>query len=894
MAAPDARGHGGPLGPQQGGSPHDRYVVLEYLAEGGMGAIYRGKKLGAGGFEKEVVLKQLLPEFTQQPEFIDLFLREAKLSATLDHANIVRTIDLVAADDAFFIVMEYVRGGDLRTLAKRAKRRRRWLAAAAALYVAREICSALSYAHAKLGPDGKSLGLIHRDVSPSNILISGAGEVKLTDFGIAKASTHRSVFYKVRGKVGYMSPEQARGEPLDHRSDLYSLAVCLYELVTGERLFVAATLTTTPEELYGQPIPRVSKKRPGLPEDLDALMWRALDAKPAGRFQNAAELADAILRVAHKHKLLMSGPELAMHLREVCGEHVEDWRSTEVKADERMRSERTEGFNVEESLSQSSSHDSGQFRRATAVLPDNEHGGDDDHSQVHEHEDPPARGRGRIGSQADDDLHLEPQQKGEDYIELSGADGWADEVDPAQIEAAKKAAIEQLSRLSRVELTSMIDPADDRKAIKERAARAAMRPASQQIAVARAGVAEVKAARAAADRGHDPEASIETEQVERLSASELFGPELAKKAAARGSPTGAIPLEEARAMLPGLTPATPTPAAPGRHSDSDSDGDGDGDAGVVGRGNAKERTARVASDPRGARARGGADAARARPGSEAEDSGSVQALAEDDDGRMRPWVVALAAIVIGAIVATVVALTGPEVPEPAKHPSVPAPSPSSGSATQRTPVVTSAGGSPDGGYSAMFAKDPPGGGSSPSSPSSALSLAVALSVRPRGERAGHRGGLVAQWGHGGAGGARGGGRGLQDTLRAGGQARDPCRAGDRQGLPGLGRAGRGQVGHGGARARGAGQAAAQERGHRAARGQGAAAGRDLPRRARDRPGHRGSAVRPAAGDLPGHPGGAVTQRATDRRGHHQGRQDHHDPAAALPLTPDARRLASGD
>ena len=735
MAAPDARGHGGPLGPQQGGSPHDRYVVLEYLAEGGMGAIYRGKKLGAGGFEKEVVLKQLLPEFTQQPEFIDLFLREAKLSATLDHANIVRTIDLVAADDAFFIVMEYVRGGDLRTLAKRAKRRRRWLAAAAALYVAREVCSALSYAHAKLGPDGKSLGLIHRDVSPSNILISGAGEVKLTDFGIAKASTHRSVFYKVRGKVGYMSPEQARGEPLDHRSDLYSLAVCLYELVTGERLFVAATLTTTPEELYGQPIPRVSKKRPGLPEDLDALMWRALDAKPAGRFQNAAELADAILRVAHKHKLLMSGPELAMHLREVCGEHVEDWRSTEVKADERMRSERTEGFNVEES----SSHDSGQFRRATAVLPE----GEDDHSQVHE--DPPARGRGRIGS--DDDLHIEPQQKGEDYIELSGADGWADEVDPAQIEAAKKAAIEQLSRLSRVELTSMIDPADDRKAIKERAARAAMRPASQQIAVARAGVAEVKATKAAADRGPDPEASIETEQVERLSASELFGPDLTrgKAAASRGSPTGAIPLEEARAMLPGLTPATPTPSAPG------GSGSGDGDAGVVGRASAKERTARVASDPPGGRARG-----RVRPGSEAEDSGSVQALEEDDDGRMRPWVVALAAIVIGAIVATVVALTGPEVPEPAKHPSVPAPSlaprvegagggggsggaggvasggaggvasrSGSGSATERTPVVTSAGGTPDGGYSALFAKDPPGGGSaSSSSPSPSPSPAA--------------------------------------------------------------------------------------------------------------------------------------------------------------------------
>src|SRR6187401_2879063 len=148
------------------GAPIERYVVLEYLAEGGMGAIYLGKKLGAGGFEKEVVLKQLLPEFTQQPEFIDLFLREARISATLDHANIVHTIDLVNAGDQYFIVMEYVRGGDLRTLLKRAKRRRKRMDAASALFVARELLSALGYAHGKVGTDGKPLGLIHRDVSP--------------------------------------------------------------------------------------------------------------------------------------------------------------------------------------------------------------------------------------------------------------------------------------------------------------------------------------------------------------------------------------------------------------------------------------------------------------------------------------------------------------------------------------------------------------------------------------------------------------------------------------------------------------------------------------------------------------------------------------------------------
>jgi hypothetical protein len=310
---------------QAGSEPIERYVVLEFLSEGGMGAIYLGKKLGAGGFEKEVVLKQLLPEFTSQPEFIDLFLREARLSATLDHANIIHTIDLVTAGAEHFIVMEFLDGADLRTLAKRAKRRRRSLAPAAGVYVAREVLSALAYAHAKAGPDGAPLRLIHRDVSPSNILVSKSGEVKLTDFGIAKAATHTSVFYKVKGKVGYMSPEQAKGDPLDHRSDLYSLAVCLYELLTGERLFVAAGLTTSAEEIYSQPIELPSRKVRGLPAELDKVMLKALALDPNARYQSAGEFQDALLRCAHRNGLMISASELAGHLRDVCG-RPEEWR----------------------------------------------------------------------------------------------------------------------------------------------------------------------------------------------------------------------------------------------------------------------------------------------------------------------------------------------------------------------------------------------------------------------------------------------------------------------------------------------------------------------------------------------------------------------------------------
>ena len=308
-----------------GGAPIDRYVVLEHLSEGGMGAIYVGKKLGAGGFEMEVVLKQLLPEFTQQEEFIDLFLREAKLSATLDHANIVHTIDLVTAGGEYFIVMEYLPGGDLRTLLKRAKRRGKRFSPAATIRICREVLSALAYAHVKRDFEGKPLKLIHRDVSPSNILVSYTGEVKLTDFGIAKAATHNSLFYKVKGKIGYMSPEQARSEPLDHRSDLYSLAVCMYEVLTGERLFVHAGLTTSADEIYSQPIPNVSKKVPGLPADLDAIMKRALAIDPDERYQTAGELNEALTRCAHRNGLLMSAPELAQELLDKCGP-TDQWR----------------------------------------------------------------------------------------------------------------------------------------------------------------------------------------------------------------------------------------------------------------------------------------------------------------------------------------------------------------------------------------------------------------------------------------------------------------------------------------------------------------------------------------------------------------------------------------
>jgi serine/threonine protein kinase len=301
-----------------------RYRIERYLTEGGMGAIYVGKKLGPGGFEKEVVLKQLLPEYTARPEFRDLFFREAKISATLDHANIVHTFDLVESEESLFIVMEYVRGVDLRTIIRRAKLRRRELAPAAALHIALEILAGLAYAHNRKTPAGASMAIIHRDVSPSNVLCSAQGEVKLSDFGIAKAATHSSVFYRVRGKVGYMSPEQARNQAIDHRTDLYSVAVCLYEALTAERLFVG-DLSTPADVIYSQPIVPASQKRKGLPSALDVVLATALAQNPNDRYQDAVAFAEALRQVGHRHGLLFSAPQLAEHLRFILGRDPGTW-----------------------------------------------------------------------------------------------------------------------------------------------------------------------------------------------------------------------------------------------------------------------------------------------------------------------------------------------------------------------------------------------------------------------------------------------------------------------------------------------------------------------------------------------------------------------------------------
>lgn len=324
------------------------YRLGPYLQQGGMATVFLGKRVAPGGFEKTVVLKKLHPELASQPLLLALFFGEARLAARLQHPCIVQALDVVQLDGDYYVVLEYVRGGDLRLLLRRAKRRGQQFSAAAGLYIGRELCSALERAHSLCGEEGRPLGLIHRDISPANVLLSADGEVKLGDFGIAQASglapsAERALGPKLRGKIGYMSPEQAAGAEVDARSDLFSLAAVLYEVLTGRRLFVGQP-EQSPAEIYRTAIEPPSRLCAELPPELDSILARALQLVPSARYQSAHELEQALQGLMRRHQLWMDRASLAEHLRAVCGPDPESWS----RMDERTATAVISGVSLED------------------------------------------------------------------------------------------------------------------------------------------------------------------------------------------------------------------------------------------------------------------------------------------------------------------------------------------------------------------------------------------------------------------------------------------------------------------------------------------------------------------------------------------------------------------
>lgn len=268
-----------------------KYELIEKIGSGGMAEVYLSKSRGAEGIEKILVLKRILPEFTANRRFVDMFISEAKIAMELNHPNIVQIFDFGKVDSDFFLAMEFVDGGDLAQMLAAGRRAQERLSLGDAIFVGVEIAKGLDYAHRRLDHFGTPLNIVHRDMSPQNVLISREGAVKIVDFGIAKASTVTEESpHLVKGKFSYMSPEQASGRRVDQRSDLFSLGVLLFELLCGRPLFKHTTQEETLSLVKSAVVPDIVSLNPDIPETLVDLLYRTLSLDPDDRPQTAREI----------------------------------------------------------------------------------------------------------------------------------------------------------------------------------------------------------------------------------------------------------------------------------------------------------------------------------------------------------------------------------------------------------------------------------------------------------------------------------------------------------------------------------------------------------------------------------------------------------------------------
>ncbi len=279
-------------------TPFGKYFLLERINVGGMAEVFKAKTVGVEGFEKILAIKRILPSVAEDEEFIRMFVDEAKITSQLSHANLAQTFDLGKVNDAFYIAMEYVPGKDLRAAFERLKRRGERMPLSLCAYILARVCEGLDYAHRKRDLAGRDLHIVHRDVSPQNVILSFEGEVKLIDFGIAKAANKMTKTQAgiLKGKFGYMSPEQVRGLPLNGRSDIFAAGIVLYELCTGERLFTGNSDYSVLEKVQQAKVTPPSAIEPSIPLKLERIILKALAREPDDRYQQASDLAADLQR----------------------------------------------------------------------------------------------------------------------------------------------------------------------------------------------------------------------------------------------------------------------------------------------------------------------------------------------------------------------------------------------------------------------------------------------------------------------------------------------------------------------------------------------------------------------------------------------------------------------
>jgi serine/threonine-protein kinase len=306
-----------------------RYELLRKLATGGMGQVFLARQKGPVGFQKLLVVKRLLPHLSEDQEFIQMFLDEARIAGLLNHPNIAQIYDLGDVDGVLYIAMEYIQGDSISQVNARANHYRKGgVPLGLKCRIIADAAAGLDHAHQARTPSGRKLGLIHRDVSPQNVLVGFNGNVKLIDFGVAKAAgkLSQTIVGTIKGKHAYMSPEQARGEELDARSDVYGLGIVFYELLTSQRLFKRDSDMSTLKAVVGAKVPPPSEVVPGVPKSLDAVVMKALARKREERFQSAGELQLAIEDFLLAERLPGTQAHLTAFMKDLYASELEEDR----------------------------------------------------------------------------------------------------------------------------------------------------------------------------------------------------------------------------------------------------------------------------------------------------------------------------------------------------------------------------------------------------------------------------------------------------------------------------------------------------------------------------------------------------------------------------------------
>ncbi len=306
-------------------STFGRYALLEKIGSGGMAEIFRAKTFGAAGFEKEFAIKLILPTLVDDVEFVEMFINEAKIAVSLYHANVVQVFDLGELDGQYYIAMEFVHGKDLLDVLARCAHMDLKVPLDIVLFITMEYLKGLDFAHRAKNSFGDPLNIIHRDVSPSNVLISYAGDVKIGDFGVAKAAIQRNLTESgtLKGKVGYMSPEQVVGEEIDARSDIFSAGIVFFEALSMSRLFIGNSDLDVMLKVRDADIDDSIAKAGPWPYALEELVRKALTKHREERFQTAGEFYQAIMDFCYQHRIKVTGNDLSNFMRRLFAEEIE-------------------------------------------------------------------------------------------------------------------------------------------------------------------------------------------------------------------------------------------------------------------------------------------------------------------------------------------------------------------------------------------------------------------------------------------------------------------------------------------------------------------------------------------------------------------------------------------